>query len=72
MRATTGCKIVETFQLKNTFPSFQYPPDIEFERFPPPPPSPPFNVDCSSFQYDFLLLATLIRGEAGRSVREMR
>ena len=30
-----------------------------------PPPSLPFNIDCSSFQYNFVLLATLVEGGGG-------
>ena len=69
---TTSCKIVETLSLKNTFSSFQYSPYQEFKPFPLPLPSPPFNVDCLSFQQFFGLLATLIRGEGGCSVRDNR
>ena len=70
--ATTSCKIVETLSLKNTFSSFQFPPYLQFKPFPLPLLSPPFNVDCLSSQHFFVLLATLIRGEGGCSVRDNR
>ena len=63
--AATSCKIVETLSLKNTFSSFQYSLYLEFKPFPLPLPSPPFNVDCLSFQHFFVLLVTLIRGGGG-------
>ena len=69
---TTSCKIVETLSLKNTFSSFQCPPYLEFKPLPLPLPPPPFNVDCLSSQHFFVLLATLIRGEGGCSVRDNR
>ena len=35
--ATTSCKNGETLLLKNTFSTFPFPPNLEFNHFPPPP-----------------------------------
>ena len=61
-----------TLSLKNTFSNFRYSAYLEFKPFPLPLPSPPFNVDCLRSQHLFVLLATLIRGEGGCSVRDNR
>ena len=53
--ATTSCKIVETFAIKNIF---------SFSKTLPPP-SPPFKVIPQSFKHGVVLLATLIRGGGG-------
>ena len=43
--ATTSCKNGETLPLKNTFSTFPFAPNLEFNHFPPSPSLPPFNVD---------------------------
>ena len=68
----TGSKIGETLPLKNIFPSYQYPPHLQFQPFPLPPSL--FSIQCWLFKFSviFVLLETLIRGEGGCSVGDNR
>ena len=67
---TTSCKNGETLPLKNTFSTFPFAPNLEFNHFPPPPSLSPFQCWPLKFSTWFGIASNIDKGGKGVAVWE--